>query len=114
MKIIENCSLKCKKLRFFGKIDGLPKPPEGIFVHHQNHLEGKIHKRPPPYNISGWDPYNRNILIKDANTLHNIPYMGDEVIDEDKKFFEGLIEEYDGKIHGERKGGTYAAIYLFN
>ena len=33
--------------RFFGKIDGLPKPPEGNFCHHQNHLEGKIRKGPP-------------------------------------------------------------------
>ena len=35
-----------QKNRFFGKNDGVPKPPEGIFCHYQNHLEGKIRKGP--------------------------------------------------------------------
>ena len=50
-KIFKNCRLKMQKSRFSGKIDGLLKPPEGIFSPHQNHLEGKIGKG-PPYNIS--------------------------------------------------------------
>ena len=33
-------------------MDGLSKPPEGIFVHHPNYQEGKIRKG-PLYNISG-------------------------------------------------------------
>ena len=57
-----NSSLKCKN-RFFGKIDGVPKPPEGIFYHYQNNLEGKIRKG-PPYNISEYDISILAIRIK--------------------------------------------------